>query len=144
MWSLFRRKAAPIGINIQSAIQCLSDAPSQENRIALYRALNDGMLFLATSAIPSEWGQGPIVLEKATSIAMLTTTAPDGGQALLAFTSHEEVKKRNGACSSFAMRAKDVLKLVIRNEYSALVLNPAGPWAGIPREDVEKILHVGS
>jgi hypothetical protein len=141
MWSLFKSTKPLQEPDIQSAIGRLSAMPSNENRIALYHTLKNGRLFLAARNLPPEWGVGPVTLEKATTVQMLTSSAPTGGEALLAFTSDAEVRKRNSSCASFSMSSRDVLALLVKQDFTALVLNPAGPWAGISREDIEKILE---
>ena len=130
--------------NIQTAIAQLSASPSDANRSVLYQALKYGQLFLAARSIPEEWTRGPVRLESATTVSLLTSSGPDGREALLAFTSHEDVQKRSRNSASFSMRSRDVLALILESGFSALVLNPAGPWAYIPRKDIEKILENAS
>jgi hypothetical protein len=102
---------------------------------------NDRLLFLAGPQIPKEWAAGPVTLQQATTITLLTSSAPNGGEALLGFTSHEEVMRRNPSLGSFAMHSRAVLELVITAGLDALVLNPGGPWAAVPRNDIQTILR---
>lgn len=140
MFSFFSRKHQR-PVSVDRAIAELTARPSDANRIGLYRSLQSGHLILGAANLPQEWhGQQSIELEKATTLRLLTSSAPDGGTALLAFTSHDEVTRRNPTLASFAMESTSVLQLVLDQGFSGLVLNPQGPWAGIPREDVQQIL----
>jgi hypothetical protein len=141
MWSLFRSKEPAAGPDIQGAIARLSADPSNTNRIALYQALKEGWLFLAARRVPEEWCSGPVTLASAAKVELLTSSAPGGGEALLAFTSPAEVQRRNNQCAWFSMQSRDVLAFVVQQGFSALVLNPSGPWASVSRDDVEKILE---
>ena len=58
----------------------------------------------------------------------------------MAFTSHAEALRRNQSVATFAMESLDVLRLVLAENLSGLVLNPAGPWVGIPAADIRTIL----
>jgi hypothetical protein len=57
------------------------------------------------------------------------------------FTSPDEISKRNQQAYSFAIESLSALELVIMQDFDALVVNPNGPWAGVPKEDVQKILR---
>lgn len=143
-WSLFNRKKTASPLSIEDAIVRLTADPSAESRNRLYGTLKSGRLFLAANDIPKAWGPDSFTLEQATKIAVLTSSAPGGGEALLAFTSHGEATRRNPSIGTFAMEALDVLRLVLSENLSALVLNPAGPWAGIPAADIRSILGENS
>jgi hypothetical protein len=70
----------------------------------------------------------------------LTTSLPSGAEAIVAFTDEESLEARAPGAQNVAMRSLDVLRLVIDGGYDGLIINPAGPWAGVPREDVLRIL----
>lgn len=74
-------------------------------------------------------------LPEGTSVTVLTTSMPEGGTAMLAFTDLESLQSRTSKTPYVVMQARDVLEMVIDQDYDALVLNPAGPWATLPRED---------
>ncbi|WP_188690060.1 SseB family protein [Silvimonas amylolytica] len=127
---------------MDEAIEELTARPSSANRIGLYRSLKSGHLILGAANLPQErQGQRSIELAKATTLRLLTSSAPDGGTALLAFTSHNEVTRRNPALASFGMESTSVLQLVLDQGFSGLVINPQGSWAGIPRQDIQDILE---
>ena len=142
MFSLFKHRESSETQPIADAIAALSAAPSECNRQALYRVLLRGKLFLATGGLPSEWAESDsITLDRATDIPTLTSSAPDGTKALLAFTDREQVRRRNADASSFAMESRAVLELVVSGAFGALIVNPNGPWAAIPRADIERLLE---
>ncbi len=140
MLQLFKRRSREGG-EVADAIATLSAHPSEGNRQALYRELLQGSLFLATASLPPGWAdRGAVTLDQATTLPTLTSPAPDGTKALLAFTDHEQVRRRKADASCFAMESRAVLELVLGGDFDALIINPNGPWAAIPRADVQRLL----
>jgi SseB protein N-terminal domain len=126
---------------IEAAISILCDSPTQDNRAALYRTLlGAGELYLVVSAPPGSQLAPEVKLPKDAVIPLLTTTSPEGKPAVLAFTSLNHLQRRSPAAAGFTkLPTARVLDLVMNGTYEALVLNAAGPWASIPRADVEVI-----
>ena len=138
MLQLFKRRRRR---EVADAIATLSTHPTEGNRQALYRELLQGNLFLATASLPLGWADRvAVTLDQATTLPTLTSPAPDGTKALLAFTDHEQVRRRKADASSFAMESRAVLELVLAGDFGALIINPNGPWAAIPRTDVQRLL----
>jgi SseB protein N-terminal domain len=104
--------------------------------------LSQGFLLVAVGEVPGEIDMNGGVLQADVALTILTTTMPDGsGIAILAFTDLESLQTYAPGTAHVAMAASDVLKSVIDQGYEALIINAAGPWAGIPREDVLRILE---
>jgi SseB protein N-terminal domain len=125
---------------VRTAIENLSAPYNTESRAELYRQLTEGFLLLAVANVPSGSETTGAVLEQDTPINVLTTATPEGGTALVAFTDVESLQARMTAVPYLALNSQDVLQLVIQQGHDALVLNPAGPWVMVPREDVSQIL----
>lgn len=71
---------------------------------------------------------------------VLTTTSPDGKPALVAFTSLAQLQRRMPDAPGHARVASlEALDIVLDQELDGLVLDPDGPWAVVPREDVARI-----
>ncbi len=140
MLHLFRQRKPKPPESIAEAVAVLSVSPSPENRNALYGQLLRGQLRLAARDVPQKWTDTVVVLKEATTISVLTSDAPDGTTAPLAFTSQAKLLERAPTAGSFAMNSRDVLKLVVAQGYGALVLDPNGPWAAVPRADIEALL----
>ncbi|WP_303747913.1 SseB family protein [Stenotrophomonas pigmentata] len=140
IWSLFAKKKANETPSIVDAVELLSMDPSARSRNAFYDSLKTAQLFIASRDVSQSWEEGPLTLQQAAAIPVLTTSSPDGGEALLAFTSHAEALRRTPTVCTFSMEAKDVLYLVLENNLSGLIVNPAGPWAGVPTADIHAIL----
>jgi hypothetical protein len=141
MPQLFKKMRRREGQEVADAIATLSTHPTEGNRQALYRELLQCSLFLATASLPPGWAdRGAVTLDQATTLPTLTSPAPDGTKALLAFTDHEHVRRRKADASSFAMESRAVLELVLAGDFGALIINPSGPWAAIPRADVQTLL----
>ena len=83
---------------------------------------------------------GKTALDVATNIPILTTSLPNGGDALVAFTDIESLEARAPGAKYIGIRSADLLRLIIDGGYDALIINPASPWAAMPRDDVQRIL----
>ena len=125
---------------VLAALAKLSDFPSDENRVAFYRSLLQGSLLVAVASLPKEIIDTPQVLQESLSVNMLTSSGPNGGEVLLAFTDTQALRARVSTGFPLAMPSKQVLEIVLRDGYEGLIINPAGSWAEIPREDVERIV----
>ncbi len=137
-WPFRRRPAGdPAPTGIAAAIATLCREPSNAHRAALYRALGEGELFLAvagSTAAPSS------TLEQDVTLPVLTTTSPDGKPALLAFTSLAQLQRRMpNAPGHTRVSAVEALEIVMDQALDGLVLDPDGPWAAVPPEDVARI-----
>src|SRR5262245_24873143 len=133
--------SGPKQVALTQAIARLSEDPSPANRIALYRALNDCALVLGADNIPAHWQNTFVELKEAATIQVLESEAPGGsGTALLAFTDRHALWQRKPDATAMLVRPTTALRMVIDHGHAGIILNPAGPWAGVPREDVERIL----
>jgi hypothetical protein len=99
--------------------------------------LGEGELFLAvagSTAAPSS------TLEQDATLPVLTTTSPDGKPALVAFTSLAQLQRRmSNAPGHTRVSAVEALEIVMDQALDGLVLDPDGPWAAVPPEDVARI-----
>jgi hypothetical protein len=140
-WPFRRRPAgtsAPNGIAMAIATLCRD--PTDAHRAALYRALGTGELFLAVAVAGAVHASPPSGLEQGRTLPVLTTTAPDGKPALLAFTSLEQLHRRLPDAPGHArLPSLEALDIVLDQALDGLVLDPDGPWAVVPREDVVRI-----
>ncbi|MBV9787917.1 MAG: SseB family protein [Chloroflexi bacterium] len=127
-------------LTIRQAVEQVSAHPSDQTRGALYRRLNDERLLVAVQSLPEVLGPMPQTLTQETHVTMLTSTGPEGGTVLLAFTDEAALNQRAPGRPYLGMPARDVLDLVLRNNYAGLVINPGGPWAGVPRAHVQRIV----
>jgi hypothetical protein len=115
--------------------------PDETARIDFYRHLADGLLLVAVAQVPDGIDVNGTVLQQDTALSILTTLMPDGGTALLAFTDEESLRARTPGNPYVGMHSRDLLQVVVDQEYDALIINAAGPWAGVPREDIVRILE---
>ena len=125
---------------IRDAISRLNELPNDVTRNALYREMTNGVLLLAVAQLPEGFDQNGTLLEKNINVSMLTTSMPEGGEAIVAFTDIDSLQARARGAAYIGMHARDVLEMVIEQNFEAIVLNPTGPWATIPRDDVSRIL----
>lgn len=123
---------------IRNAVASLS-AGDDVSRATLYKCLLQGVLFLASARALDPALNGH-ALEQDASFSVLTAEMPDGGDGLLAFTDPESVRAYAPNVQPIGMNARDVLATVVDHGYDALIINPAGPWALVPRDDVLTIL----
>jgi hypothetical protein len=126
---------------VRHAIQRLNITPDNATRNELYSHLSQGFLLVAVGEVPDEIDRNGTVLPEDTALTILTTTMPDGGSAILVFTDIESLQAYASGTSHVVMRSRDVLEVVVDQHFDALILNASGPWAGVPREDVLRILE---
>jgi len=125
---------------IRKAVEQVSSHPSDRTRQALYQHLRQGTLLVAVESLPAGIGTSPQTLTQDMPVTMLTSTGPDGGVVLLAFTDEAALHQRIPACPYLALPARQVLDIVLRDGYAGLVINPAGRWADVPRADIQRIV----
>lgn len=95
----------------------------------------DGPLHLAAASGSAE----PGVIEQAQPVQVRTSTDPAGQPMLLAFTSGPEVSARHLDDLVVRHTTADVLRMAREGGYAGLVLNPAGPYAVLPRAELESV-----
>lgn len=128
-------------VAVKDAIDKFTDSPTDKNRINFYRSLNqDRYLLLAVREEPFPGTSGKIVLDNTFKVSMLSVVPPEGGLALLAFTNRTELLARNSSANYIGMRTKQVLEKIVADGYAGLIINPAGPWSGVPQKEIQKIL----
>jgi hypothetical protein len=125
---------------VRDAIEKLRASCNNAARADLYSHLTKGFFLLAVADVPHGVEVEGTILPQDTPVTVLTASVPDGGTAILAFTDLESLRARISKASHIVMLSRDVLEMVIEQNYDALILNPAGPWAGVPREDILRIL----
>ena len=126
---------------VRDALAQFNAKPDDAARIDFYRHLADGLLLVAVDQVPDGIDVNGTVLQEDTPLSVLTTPMPDGGTALLAFTDVDSLRARIPDTPYVGMHSRDLLEVVIDRGYDALIINAAGPWAGIPREDILRILE---
>ena len=119
-----------------------NDQPTDKNILRLlYRSLGQGFLMVAVDRPPPVDSSG--MVEHDAPIKMLSSSSPAGGLALLAFTDPAEALKRVGSRADvgvIALASQDVLKHALKSNNDGVVINPAGPWAYVPRSVLTQIL----
>lgn len=140
-WPFRRRPAGdPAPTGIAAAIATLWREPSDAHRAALYRALGEGELLLAVAGSTVALAAPSSTLEQDATLPVLTTTSPDGKPALVAFTSLAQLQRRMpNAPGHTRVSAVEALEIVMDQALDGLVLDPDGPWAAVPPEDVARI-----
>jgi hypothetical protein len=100
------------------------------SREAIVEALQvDGPLLLA-----GELAEGQ---EREEHPRLRMTTRPDGRMSLLAFTSAPEIAARHPEDGVISTTTSTVLERLHRStRFSSLVINPAGPWVEIRRDEL--------
>src|SRR5205823_3636011 len=94
---------------VREGIERLNAYPNNESRADLYRQLTEGFLLLAVGSIPQAIEMTGTNPPEDTSVSVLTTSMPEGGTAILAFTDLESLQSRTRKTPYVVMRARDVL-----------------------------------
>lgn len=113
----------PRNDGLKAALAALDTGRS--DRLDVLAALRvDGPLLLAADGASAPTG----TLDRPTTVAVRTTTLPDGSRGLLAHTSAPEIAVRDPTDAIVSRSTTEVLDMVRDNGYGGLVINPAGPW----------------
>ena len=129
---------------LKCAIDRVRRERSNEALAAFDREVTRGTLLLAVADGGSDLPRATSELVPKTVVPALTTAGQNGGPAMLAFTDAAALRARAVESRIVAMAAKDVLELVADEDYDGLVLNPAGRWVGLTRDDVARILRLAA
>ena len=142
--------ALPTNDPVAQAIEALTRSPNEANRARFYRSLRQGALYLALresigfsdmELLGVKGDMRVLRTVRGTDVAYLAVSMPDGKKALAAFTDPDSLLKRVPAGHGMCLTTTEVLEKVIAENFDGLIVNPAGPWAGAPREDVEYLLQ---
>ncbi len=127
---------------LQQAIDRLIENPTDANRKEVYRQLTGTQLWLALRELPEGWKtNAPFTLKQAATLPVLTSTPPEGGKMLLAFTDPAAVQSRQSGAASVSMDAKSVLRLALDMQFDGIVINPGGGWVQIPAAHIDRMLN---
>lgn len=126
---------------LRDLIEEVADSPSGEMRMRLYNCMLEcgPLLVPVTRDVDSQLPPFP-KSEGAPFVEFLATTSPDGFPAGMAFTDEDALTARCGPTSFVVIDTLEALDWVVGNEFAGLVLNPAGPWAYLPREHISAML----
>lgn len=127
-------------LTIRQAVEQVSARPSERTRRALYQRLSQGSLLVAVGSLTEGIGTTPQIITEELPVMLLTSTGPEGGTVLLAFTDEAALRQRAPEHRYLVLAARAVLDIVLRDNYAGLIINPAGPWAGVPRADIQRIV----
>lgn len=126
---------------LRKTIEDINDASKAVSRTAVYEDLCQGLLLIVVKSLPSDVDISGAVLCRDTRVSLLTVTMPEGGTAILGFTDPDALQAYSVEYGYIAMQSKDVLKIVVDEGYDALILNAAGPWVSVSRQEIINILH---
>lgn len=119
---------------VENAIEKLNYNSSNENRMNFYYSIRNAKLVIAVLSNVSN----TTVLQEDISAKILTAAGPEGGTVILAFTSIEKLNKRKLGSNYIILKFSEIVEMVLRYNHDGLIINPNGPWAGIPKEDIIK------
>lgn len=92
--------------------------------VAALRAEGNLVLGIEADDAPPEG-----VLQEKADVSVRTTSAPEGGVALIAYTCGPEALARDLTDRIVVRTSAEILAMVRSDGFAGLVLNPAGPWA---------------
>ncbi|HZI27276.1 MAG TPA: SseB family protein [Gemmatimonadaceae bacterium] len=125
---------------LRTALASLIERRNGQTVAAFDQALSAAMLLLGVREVPSSISSGANVIEEDTDVAILESATPSGDRVLFAFTNPDEVHARNPDVGIIGRPSRDVLQMVIDDEYDLLAIDPAGRVLELSRSDVARIL----
>jgi hypothetical protein len=126
--------------DLAAAIQVFVNDPSPKNRATMYQTLAKGLLIIGVGEVPKslQSREKVITVKEKVNIKLLASEGP-GGMHVLAFTDVETLHARKPGCNYFGITAEQLFEMVLKDDYAGIIINSAGPWARIPREDIERL-----
>ena len=130
----------PHNPKLQAALKAHKVAPSPQAREYLLRVLGESIVLVAVQELPEELrGEGPFVLQKDMTIVELTTTNAQGERMGLVFSDHANVQARKKGAPWMSLDAKQAATNVLRMNARGMVVDPAGDWIELTRQELEDL-----
>jgi hypothetical protein len=127
--------------SLRAAVAACARSTDPRTLAALEGAMSNALLFLGARELPSSIAPGPNVLDEDTEVANLESSTPSGDRVLFAFTTPDEVHARNPDLAIIGRPSKDVLEMVVENEFDLLAIDPAGVVLELSRADVARMFE---
>lgn len=128
---------------LRSALVTLIERRNDQTAAAFDQALSEAILLLGVREVPSSIASGANIVEEDIDVAVLESATPSGDRVLFAFTTPDEVHARNPDVGIIGRPSRDVLQMVIDDEYDLLAIDPAGIVLELSRSDVARVLAKG-
>lgn len=117
------------------------EAASDKYRIELYQALADKNLVIPIHAFSSE--EDGDASDEPITVEPITQISPTGdGEAIMAFTSVQNLQSRMGSCEYIICDTGTIFSLVLQGDFKALVINPGVSWVGISAVDIRTFFRI--
>lgn len=128
---------------VRSAVAAFAADPNQQTSMDVLRHCLHGELLLDVTGSDVVMVDGEAI--GAESLEIRGAQAPDGGQALLAFTSAEEIERMHPpgtATQAFGQPATAVVEFAYAQDNGWLFLDPGGTTCAMPRASLELAAQV--
>jgi hypothetical protein len=131
--------------NNPGLLDAIAKLPSEPTRKRFYNAFLKSNLLMAFLEAPDEIAvdeEGRTV--EGVPAKLLTATGPDGrGQVMVAFSDMESLLARNqDVVALTVVTAADIVQQVMASDdFDGVIVNPAGPWAGLSRKEVNAMYN---
>lgn len=126
---------------LEKAISDLCQKISHLRRMRMYELLKQGILIVPFIELPRGIRAGEHVVMIDPPFQPLVQVTGDGMLNVVAFTNMDLLRAYNDQADFAFFDSWRLLELVVQGEYGGLVLNPGGDWAGVPLEDITRILE---
>lgn len=133
---------------VRAAIEAFAATPGKAadgGSLDVLRHCLHGNLLLDITGSDLRISEDGTSLSAGSTIRIATTSDPDGGTALVAFTGQAEIARTRSAAAqtqSMVRSGIEVLELVRSQDHQWLYLDPAGPTCAISRAEVEFALQL--
>ena len=135
----------PQNAELLAALKIENMAPSPATRANLLRVLSRSTVCVAVRELPPELsGEGPFVLQDDVRFTPLTSTNRQGQTVALVFSDHQHVQARKSGAASIEMTVQQAARNALLNGKEGMIINPAGDWVELTREEVEHLAQTQS
>jgi hypothetical protein len=135
-----RRPPRPDNRRLRAAIERLATQPGAENRALVHSSLLAGPLLVALRELPRDLGPDPEAVARELPVEFVTHAGPGGQRVLAGFSDPEAVAARAPAGVWLSVEPATLLDWVAQEGLAGLLLNPQGPSAFIPLDEVRALL----
>jgi hypothetical protein len=123
------------GAFIKAALRALNQTGDVREKSLFYHAIVAGELYLAVARTEQHDGS-----DVAVSVDVMAVTGPDGAPAVVAYAELPDEAERIPGMHYLLKSGLEVLQLVVDGGFGGLIVDPQGPWAGVPRQDAANLL----
>ena len=135
---------------LKQAIQKFKNNPTALTRKKLYEVFLESFLWIAIKDLPEGMpaSTSPTIVTLEMDYQMRISTNANGDPVMAVFTDLTELQNRNKSNlgtesqGAYAQSASQIIKVVVKDNFAGIVINPAGNWVELSRAEIDEISNL--